>query len=389
MPYPPTDGGSIAVFEPLKRLSERGHKITLLAFCQSMPSDDVLNSLRQYCIPQFVTHDTKNRFIPAMINLFFSSLPYTISKYTCGLFSRRMRNILEKGQYDIVQLEHLHMASYHRISQDEFHIPTVLRQHNLESLLSERYSNSQKGLVKLYTSVHAAKLKAYETKVCKHMDLCLTITQEDAERLQGLDKKIKTLVVPAGVDTDFYAPDYALEEVTALVSAGSMDWPPNSDALLWFYREIFPHIRKTLPQVQLHIVGKNPPKDIQRLAQDASVFVTGFVKDVRMYYAKGSVFIVPLRSGGGMRLKILEAMAMGRAVVSTTIGAEGIQVTHGKDILLADDPAGFADCVCRLLGNPDLRRFLGDNARNLVRSQYTWEASVDLLEKAYETVVQV
>lgn len=387
LPYPPTDGGRIAIYEPLRRLAERGHEITLLSLCRTKPSEEILSPLRRYCAIKAVEHDTRNRLLPAALNL-FSHIPYTISKYISPSLALTMRKHLEKESCDIVQLENLHMAHYHSISRNEFHIPTILRQHNVESLLAERYAKSQKGLLKVYTCIHAAKLKQYELDMCSHMDLCVTITQEDADELMRLNRHIRTVVVPAGIDADYYSPDSRLEEDHTIVSVGSMDWPPNVDALVWFCREIFPKIQKNIPKVLLYIVGKSVDKSISNLEIADTVFVTGFVDDVRPFYAKGTVFIVPLRSGGGMRLKILEAMAMGKAIVSTTIGAEGIRVTHGQDILLADDPASFADSVCLLLKDPDLRKQLGHNARKLVVSRYTWEQSVELLEKAYEKVVR-
>ena len=210
-----------------------GHEITLLTFCQAKPPEDVLNNLGKYCRIELVVHDTNNKALSPAINL-FSPVPYTISKYISSSLSLKMRQLLERERYDIVQLENLHMAHYYFISRNEFHIPTVLRQHNLESLLAERYAASQKGLLKLYIQIHTAKLKKYELKMCSRMDLCLTITQEDAEKLHRLNRNIQTFVVPAGVDTGFYFPDLSLEKNYTIVSIGSMDWPPNVDALLWF-----------------------------------------------------------------------------------------------------------------------------------------------------------
>ncbi len=386
IPYPPTDGGRIAIYEPLRQLAKRGHDISLLAL-SAMPVDpEAASVLSQYCHLEVIEHDTRNHLISAVCNL-ASPVPYTISKYLSQKMCKRIRSLLSTRKYDLAHLENLHTAGYRSIVADEFHLPTLLRQQNVESSLAWRYSQTQTGPRKWYGSIQAAKLKRYEIAMCSKMDLCLTITTEDAEHMHTLNPMIKTAVVPAGVDPTDFAPQMETEQPKMVVLIGAMDWPPNIDAALWFSSAVLPIIRRKFGDIQFYIVGKNPPSNIQALTRQPGIFVTGFVDDVRPYLGQAAVFVVPLRSGGGMRLKILQAMAMGKAIVSTSIGAEGIHAQHGRDLLLADSAGDFADQVVQLLKETTLRRNISQSARTLVCSEYTWEHSVDLLEQAYSKVL--
>lgn len=386
LPYPATDGGRIAILEPLRHLASRGYHITLLAFAEKTPSSDVLCYLKKFCSLEVVYRDTRSHVIPLVLNL-LSPVPYTVSKYLSAVMTDHLRKIMAREQFALVHLENLHMAGYQVITRQEFGCPTVLRQQNVESVLAERYASTQKGFRRVYARLHALKLKRFEYRMCKMMDLCLMITPQDANQLRQLSPTARTMVVPAGVDLGACSPLSEAEAPGSIVSVAAMDWPPNADGVVWFHNHVLPLIRKSHPGVRFYIVGKNPPREVQHLARDNEVIVTGFVDDVQSYLEKGSVFVVPLRSGGGMRLKILQAMAASRAIVSTTIGAEGIQVTHGLNIMLADDPIDFALQTTRLLNDASLRRRLGQNARSLVQTSYTWSHAVDLLESSYKQVL--
>lgn len=386
VPYPATDGGRIAIYEPLRRLAARGHQITLLAPTPQQADAADLAELERSCRLELVPIDTRNRLLPAAFNL-LSPLPYTIAKYDARPLRERLRTLLAAEQHDLVQIENLHMAAYQAIAT-EYGVPVVLRQQNVESQLAERYAHTQRGLRRLYARIHAAKLRRYEADVCAYMDACLAITPEDSERLRALNPQIQVATVPAGVDLDDFQPQPASEEPGAIVSVAAMDWPPNADAMFWFTEQILPLIRQTHPAAHLYVVGKNPSAKIQALARMKNVTVTGFVDDVRTYLAKGAVFIVPLRSGGGMRVKILQAMAMEKAIVSTTIGAEGIAAQDNQAICLADTPAAFATGVSRLLADTPLRQRIARNARQLVTSHYSWDQTVNRMEQIYTNILK-
>lgn len=386
-PFPLTDGGRIAVYEPLRRLAARGHQITLLTFRSPDEGPANLTPLTKFCRVESVPHDTGARLAGIARNL-FSSLPYNVAKYQSPVMTQRLEEILARASFDVAHLEQVHLAGYQTITQGKWHIPTVLRQQNIESHLAERYWRTQTGLRRLYARLLAHRMRRYEAAMCAIMDCCLAITDADAQRLRALSPQANVLVVPAGVDTPAFRPSPGREEPDTLVFVGSMDWLPNIDAARWFCQEVLPAIRRECPALQLYIVGKNPPPEVCRLAEPGAVHITGFVEDVRDYFARAAVFVVPLRVGGGMRVKLLQALAMERAVVSTSIGAEGIAVTHGQDILLADSAPDFAQRIINLLHNPELRARLGENGRRLVEERYSWEAATDQLELAYRDAIQ-
>jgi len=381
------DGGRIAVYEPLRRLAARGHQVTLLTF--RPPNQDAadLAPLAEFCRVESVPHDTRTRPMGIAGSL-FSTLPYNVAKYQTPRMAQRLEEILARESFDVVHLEQVHMAGYQAITKGKWGIPTVLRQENIESHLAERYWRAQTGLRRLYARLLAARMRRYEAAMCAVVDCCLAITLEDAQRLHDLSPRARTLVVPAGVDIAAFCPSPHSEVPDTVVFVGSMDWLPNADAVLWFYHEALPAIRREFPALQFYVVGKDPPPEIRRLAEPGAIHITGLVADVRDYFARAAVFVVPLRVGGGMRVKLLQALAMARPVVSTSIGAEGIAVTHGQDILLADSAPDFARCAVDLLRDPELRARLGQSGCRLVEENYSWEAATDLLELAYRDVIQ-
>ncbi len=386
-PYPLIDGGRIAVYEPLRRLAARGHRITLLTF--RLPEQNVaeLAPLTEFCRLESLPHDTRTRPL-AMVRNLFSPLPYTVAKYQSPLMAQKLAELLARETFDLVHLEQLHMSGYQAISKGKWGIPTLLRQENIESHLVERYWRAQTGVRRLYGRLLAARMRRYEAEQCTAVDGCLAITAEDAQRLRGLSPEVNVVVVPAGVDSERLQPAFDKELPHTLVFVGSMDWLPNADAVLWFHREVLPLVRGECPEVQFYVVGKNPPLAVQQLAEPGTVHVTGFVADVEEYMAQTAVFVIPLRVGGGMRVKLLQALALARAVVSTSIGAEGMAVTHGQDILLADNAAEFASCVVQLLRDPEMRMRLGENGRKLIETSYSWETATDSLESAYRHAIQ-
>lgn len=385
LPYPPTDGGRIVVWETIKRLAERGHHVTLCCF-GSETDQQSITRLEQFCRVILVQHDTSNRLIPALLNTFLP-IPYTISKYYSKKMIEAVSSVLASCRFDLVQIEPLHMAHYLHIAK-KFGVPVILREHNVESLLIERFSRKARGLQRFYARLQVPKVRWYESKMCEQADLCLTISEEDAKRLRSLNYRIRTVVIPAGVDTNYFYPKFGeAEEPYTIVSVASMDWPPNVDGIMWFCDKIFSKVKDHLPQVKLYIVGKNPPYSVRNLHNGSDIIVTGFVEDVRDYIAKGSVFIVPLRIGSGMRLKILQVMAMGKAVISTSVGAEGIRVNSGHNIVLADTETQFAKSVIELLTDDCKRTWIGKNARKLVECYYSWDSVIDSLERVYYELV--
>jgi len=266
--------------------------------------------------------------------------------------------------------------------------PAVIFTHNVESEIWRRHAQARSGrLAKLLFRSQYRRMLRYERTTLGRFDGVLAVSDADRDtfaRLYPASIRRPVHIVPTGVDTEYFAPRAESSESgnPSLVFTGSMDWLPNEDAMLFFCRDVLPLIHADEPRTTLTIVGRAPTPAVRRLAGAAGVRVTGRVDDVRPYVRDAAAYIVPLRIGGGTRLKIFEAMAMGKAVVSTTVGAEGLPVRDGEHVVLADDPQAFARAVVSLIRDVDRRRALGHAARDLVVSRHDWSAVAGALETA-------
>jgi len=385
IPYPPDDGGKIGIFGITKYLAQRGHEITLLSIAPSQNSD--ISGLREYCKVETAVMKTTNSY-KGMFSSLFSQTPYTISKYHGRAVLNKLKDLLQRNRFDIVHVDHLHMAYYGKFIKKKFNLPVVLREHNVESTIWERYCQEiLNPLAKVYAQLQFKKLYRYESRIVEDFDRCLMITEKDKERIKRMNPAVKACVIPAGVDTSYFHPLDVPIEPYSIVSVASMDWLPNIEGVLWFYSTTWSLVKKRIPQVKLYIVGKNPPTEVEGLA-GKDIIVTGFVRDVREYMAKAAVFIVPLRSGGGMRIKILNALAMGKAVVSTSVGCEGIDVENGRNICIANTEKEFAERIIELLEDESKRKELGEKGLNLIRQKYQWERIAERIEDEYKEVLE-
>ncbi len=385
IPWPATDGGRIAIYELVRHLTERGHQAAFLGFGAPRAADE-LRAHAGLLWAKAIPHDTATNPVSAFANL-FSPLPYTASKYKSAAMADAIRSAFQEELFDLVQLENTHMAHYLGLVQ-KHNRPAVLRLQNVESLLAGRYAQTIAPPFRWYVALQARRMYRFEARACEQASLCLAITEEDAERVRRMAPDAQVAVSPAGVDLERFYPQPMSEEPGTVVSVAALNWPPNVDSMRWFRAEIWPRILKEEPTARWLVVGKDPPSDILRWPEeDHSITVTGFVDDVRPYLFRGSVVIVPLRSGGGMRLKILEAMASGKAVVSTPLGAEGIPARNGEEIVLASPDRTFATEVIRLLREGAERKRIGKAARTWVE-RYGWNRIAEALEREYAALLE-
>jgi glycosyltransferase involved in cell wall biosynthesis len=254
--------------------------------------------------------------------------------------------------------------------------PTVLFQHNVEAMIWERHAAvAAHPVKKRYMAEQWRRMRRFEAAECRRFDHVVAVSPQDAEVFRR-DFGVRSVSdVPTGVDTGYFRPTGAEpRRPHELVFTGSMDWLPNEDAILWFAAEILPRVRARVPDATLAVVGRNPTAPIRALHGQAGITVTGSVPDVRPYMEAAALFVVPIRIGGGTRLKIFEAMAMGMPVVSTPVGAEGLPVRDGEDVVLAEEAEAFADAVVALLQDPARARALGDAAASRVQREFGWDA---------------
>jgi glycosyltransferase involved in cell wall biosynthesis len=237
-------------------------------------------------------------------------------------------------------------------------------------------------------ALESRKMRRYEANACARAHLTIAVSDADRRLLAGAAPAARVRAVPTGVDVDYFAPDGVAEVPGRLVFTGSMDWYPNDDGIVHFIEAVLPRVRREVPAATLTVVGRNPSARLRALAAAAGVHVTGLVDDVRPHMAEAAVYVVPLRIGGGTRLKIFEALSMAKAVVSTAVGAEGLPLAPGQHFLQADDPDGFAAAVTSLLRDSARRRAIGGAGRRLVEERYSWSKVVDEFENQCEEVIR-
>jgi sugar transferase (PEP-CTERM/EpsH1 system associated) len=380
-------GGKLRTWHLMRHLANH-HDITYVAFAE--PSTPVANVEGMHEVARRV--ETITRADPAKGTLRFYAdaamhvvdpLPYAVGKYRSREFKQRVSTLLAEQAFDLIVCDFLFPAVN---LPKRLPCPAVIFTHNVESEIWRRHAETKTGMLSrmLYDAQYRRMLR-YEGRTLARFDGVLAVSDQDGDTFSRLYPGAITHpvhVVPTGVDTDYFTPSPSAAQSREMVFTGSMDWLPNEDAMVFFCRDVLPIIRAEEPDVRLTVVGRAPTPTVRSLADGTSIEVTGGVADVRPYMKDAAVYIVPLRIGGGTRLKIFEAMAMGKAVVSTTVGAEGLPVTNGEQVMLADDPHTFARAVVGLMRDIDRRRQIESAARALVVERYDWSAVAGELEDA-------
>ncbi len=371
---PPDTGGKIRSFNILRELARR-HSVTFFSF-YAAHDHDVHPELKEVfeqvvCMPlQLPAPKSVAEMRDYGIRL-LSSQPYSITKYCLPEVRRRVQAQLKQESYDVILCDFIFAAG---VVPWDWPGPKVLFTHNVEAAIWRRhYEVASSPIWKAISWREWRKMEAAERRYLHLADRVLTVSDTDRDSFASFLDPSKITVIPTGVDVDYFQPMTAEETPNSLVFTGSMDWLPNEDAIFYFVDAILPLIKQQCPEVSLEVVGRSPSRKLQALAErERCVRLTGWVEDIRPFVARGSICIVPLRIGGGTRLKIFEAMAMSKAVVSTSVGAEGLPVQAGDNILLADTPRNFADSVISLLRDPEERKRMGASARVLVQENYSW-----------------
>lgn len=351
---PVDTGGKIRSYNLLRQLSAQ-HELVLLSYYGGQPDANYDDEIRA-CLPNAVPMHTGIPDASAWhyATRLLSRAPYAVAKFSAPRVSRAVAEHLSGGRFDVAVCDFLSASlNFPRTSAT----PTVLFQHNVESVLWRRQAAHERNLAKRAAfSVEAVKMARYERAAVRRFAHVIAVSDRDRDVMSTMVEASRITVVPTGVDVRQYQPAAAFRATQPLVMfLGSMDWEANADAVEYFCRDIWPAVRSAVPSARFRIVGRNPGPRVRALASD-SVDVTGTVASVIDHLKDAAVFAVPLRIGGGTRLKIFEAMAAGRAVVSTSIGAEGLDVRDGRDIVLADSATAFAEAVVRLLRDDDRRR---------------------------------
>lgn len=387
--FPPDTGGKIRTLNVLRHLAQC-HDITYLCNVQNGEEQAVEQmrelGLRVVTVPWRETPRGTLKFCFELAANLLSPYPYNVDKDYHPALRREAENLLAGESFDLVVCDFVQMA------RNAIGLPAaakVLFEHNVEAQIFQRHAQQDKGwLRRRYMHYQWQKMRRFEAEAGREFETVIAVSEQDRETYQRDYGWEHVRVIDTAVDLDYFRPDPAAEQAQRVVFVGSMDWLPNQDGIQHFVTNIWPAIRQSCPHAEFRVVGRNPSPTIQSLGAMPGVEIVGTVPDIRPYLAEAAVVVVPLLVGGGTRLKIFEAMAMQKAIVSTPLGAEGLQVTSGEDLLLAEANAEFADGVIELLQNADKRRQMATAARLLVQENYSAETVARQFDAICQETVQ-
>jgi len=368
IPFPLNDGGNIAMWYNLRSLNQAGHNTYIAALNTNKhhqnPSD-VSNIAKVYSVE--INTDLKLRKV--ILNL-FSSTPYVVSRFYSNEFANLLASLCEKEQFDIIQMEGIYLAPYIDIIRSVCDSLIVLRAHNIEHEIWERVSQNEESIAKKkYLELCTRRLKKFELAKMNKFDFLAAITQRDFDAFNQLGYKKDGCILPVGLDIKEYEPHYRNNKQISLCFIGSLDWMPNQDGLKWFLEKVWPIIYQKFPSLEFHVAGRNPPKWVFAKAGNG-VIVHGEVPDAKTFLLSHPITVVPLLSGSGMRVKILESMALGRVVLTTRIGLEGIEARHQQEVLVGDAPTDFISLLEYCLSAPEHLQILAKNAKDFAFEKY-------------------
>lgn len=375
--HPVDKGGKIRTYQTLRHLKP-AHQVTYLTLDDGSAAPDAESRAEEYChhlirVPFSAPPKGTAAFYADLARNVCSSLPYAVARYRSTAMREAIRRAVHERGIDLVICDFLTPSI--NVPRD-LGVPTLLFQHNVEAAIWERHATvATHPVKKAYMREQWRRMRAFERDECRRFDHVIAVSPADRDVFRDEYGVASVSDVPTGVDTDFFRPSGSVVvQPHEIAFTGSMDWMPNEDGIAWFVREVLPMVKRELPDASLSIVGRNPTAGVRALGDDAGgVVVTGSVPDIRPFLERAGAIIVPLRVGGGTRLKIFEAMAMERPIVSTTIGAEGLPVEDGTDIRIADDAADFAGAVVSLLRDPAYGAALGAAAARQVREHFGWQ----------------
>jgi glycosyltransferase involved in cell wall biosynthesis len=386
LPFPPDSGGRSAMYEWLRHVGSR-HAVTVLSFAAGDGVAEATRALSGLCERLVVVP----RIVPSPwrvgLRAAWTGEPHNLVPFLSEEMRRKVVELASPRDVDLVQIELAHMARY--VADLPPRLPRILRPHNVESEILERYAaRSRNPLLAAYVSLQARRLRRFEASVCARFDRCIAVTEGDAGRLREMAPQAVVEVIPIGVDTAVFRPDALAVAVEPgrIATTGDYAWPPTADGLRFLAHEVLPRVRAAVPGARLSVIGREPP-DLGADAVQQGIDVLGRVPDVRPEVLRASVFVAPTRIGSGIRVKTIEALALGRAVVATPLGCAGIDVRAGEHLLVAEDPEAIADAIVALLRDPVGAQRLGAAAAARMAELYAWPILADRFDATYRAVV--
>jgi len=396
VPYPPKGGVLQRSYYLLKEVA-RHHDVHLLAFnqkdlmklfydTQSSGLKDTQKQLESFCDSvEFAnipcdTNPTQKKMLA--LRSIFTKEPYTINWLESKEFTLLLKKYLAEFDFDFVHFDTISLAPYLKYCQE---IPTSLDHHNIEShMLFRRSTKESNFLKKLYFWQEAKRLEKYEQLNCPNFTFHITCSDIDKERLNSLSPDSAVHTIPNGVDIDYFDPEPISIKEDKLLFVGTLSWYPNIEAVLFITNEIWPLLKKQMPHVQVDIIGANPPQEIVDLAKsDPNLHIHGFVDDIRPFFKKSKCYVCPIKDGGGTKLKIIDALSMGMAIIADEIACEGIDLRNNKDVIFADTAESYVEKIVQVLTNDDQRKSLEDKARDRAKESYSYTSIGEDLSNLY------
>lgn len=388
LPYPTNTGKRTRSFNLYRRLRSN-FQIRYVGYGEADSSAIKALSaegIEPILVPTKIQSKQGPAFYLSLLTNILSPLPYIVTSHYSKIYQNAVLTSFAEFKPDLVVCEWTPYAIY---VKKFLSVKKLVSAHNVEADIWQRYHENETNLLRRwYIWEQWRKVQLFEQSALTWVDGATAVSDLDRISLAKNHPQLRIAVIPNGVDLEYFRPLPPPTQAQHLVFTGSMDWRPNQDAARYFTREILPLLKQVRPNLECTFVGRKPPADIQRLGEISGVHITGTVEDVRPYVERASVYVVPLRIGGGSRLKILEALAMERPVVTTTIGAEGLDVVHNHHVMLADDPRTFAQTVLRLLNDSNRCQELATEGRRLVEQRYGWDALAERFTNYINDVVQ-
>ncbi|MFN8416173.1 MAG: glycosyltransferase family 4 protein [Cytophagaceae bacterium] len=387
IPFPLNDGGNLAVHHVAIGLKKLGHEVDI-AF---------LNTLKHYQSPDAIkaiynkvySVDIDTSLEPfALFKSLFESKPYNVQRFYSKQFEELLRDIVQKNTYDIIQIEGAYMGLYVPLLRRLVNVPIVLRSHNVEHQIWERVSRAEENPFKRwYLTMLSPKIKSFEAFSAQLYHQIISITDQDAHYYHKTAPQVPVTTISAGMVIDPNVLLYQPSDSPAVCFIGSMEWIPNIQGLEWFLERVWPMVLQFEPKAKCHLAGKGMFDIESKWKHIQGVVLHGQVPDAKEFIQNHGIFIVPLLSGGGMRLKMVEGMSLGRPIVATTIGAEGVDYHRNVDVAIADQPEAFANAILDLWHHPEKATQLAHNAYSKAKNQYDWDSLVKRFESVYESLL--
>jgi glycosyltransferase involved in cell wall biosynthesis len=391
VPYPIKDGGAIACMNLTRGFSLNGHKVTVLAMNTQKHHilyGELPESVKDLAEFKLVEVPARISRISALGNLLFSRKPYNAVRFISGSFKKELIKLLKGKQFDVIQLEGLYVCPYIPVIRKYSNAKIVYRAHNIEHEIWERTAAMAKGWEKIYFRILSRRIKKLERGMMNRYDLLVPITERDGKILDELGNKKPRHVSQTGIDSSVLIPNSKKLKHPTLFHIGSLDWTPNQEGLIWFLEKCWPKINDKFPEIKFYIAGRNAPYWFKRKMDLPNVVFEGEVPDAYDFMNSKSIMVVPLFSGSGMRIKIIEGMALGKPIITTSIGTEGISTTAGENIMLAETADEFVSSISELIDNREFFDKIGRNAIEYIHEKFDNMAAAAALIEFYKQHTQ-